>query len=109
MPPSAPSPAFDRPARGYSATRAFSAANLIEEQDAFAPDLAQGIETQPHIGEPWSASMPAAAQGLVGAHGVVQAVFHAAGGDRRRGIDTQPAAPFDPHLVPGMRIALPHY
>ena len=53
--------------------------------------------------------MPAADQGLVGAQASSTPCSTRLGSDRRRGIDAHPAAPFDPHLVPGMRIALPHY
>ncbi len=82
---------------------------LIVEQYAFAPGLAQRIQAQPRIREPWGAALPAAGQGFVGIRRVGESSFNALGSDRCRGIDTQPAPPFDPHFIPCMGVALPQY
>ena len=79
---------------------------LIEAQDALAPQLAQGVEPQPRVGEPRRASLPAPGQRLVSRDTSLDAALDPPGRDRRGRIDPQPAVALDPDFVPGVGVAL---
>ncbi len=79
---------------------------LVEPQNPLAPQLPQGVHAQPQIAQPGRIDPPAHAEGAFGAADGMRAADHPLRRDRRGRIDAHPAAAVEPHLVPGMRVAL---
>jgi hypothetical protein len=80
----------------------------IVAKDTFAPQLAHCVEAHANIGQPRQISAEIDVRRCDRALSVAQTTVDAHGVYGGSWIDARPAARGDPHLIPGMRVALAH-
>ena len=82
---------------------------LAERNDLVVPERVRGVPCQSQLGEQRALAHEAARQRLaaLGKRGL-ESLLDALGRDRGCRIDAHPAALFEPHLRPGVRLRLAH-